>query len=72
MSNRFLSLEYLSHTGFIGFWLLFIGLLFTGIIFYFVFFRLNEDNDYYKNKERKVLDKETQRERIARLYPKKN
>ena len=72
MSNRFYSLEYLSPTGFIGFWVLFIGLLFTGIIFYFVFFRLSEDEDSYKDKKRKNLEKERQQERIAKLYPKKN
>jgi len=72
MNNSFLSLNYLSPTGFIGFWVLFIGLIFTGTIFYFVFFRLNEDNDSYKDKKRKNLEKEKQKERIARLYPKKN
>ena len=65
-------IHYLSPTGFIGFWVLFIGLIFTGIMFYFVFFRLNEDNDSYKDKERKKLAKEKQKERIARLYPKGN
>tara|TARA_B100000579_G_C22066206_1_gene503752 strand:- start:13 stop:231 length:219 start_codon:yes stop_codon:yes gene_type:complete len=72
MTNRFLNLDYLSPTGFIGFWVLFIGLIFTGIIFYFVFFRLNEDDYSYKDKQRKILEKEKQKERIASLYPKKN
>ena len=72
MNNRFISLEYLSPTGFIGFWILFIGLIFTGVILYFVFFRLNEDNDSYKDKLRKSLEKDEQKKRIARLYPKKN
>ena len=70
MSNSFFNLEYFSPTGFIGFWVLFIGLIFTGIIFYFVFFRLNIDDDSYNYKERKSLDKKKQKERIARLYPK--
>ena len=70
MNNKFVNLEYLSPTGFIGFWILFIGLIFTGIIFYFVFFRLNSDDESYNYRERKSLEKEKQKERIARLYPK--
>tara|TARA_B100000700_G_C14308334_1_gene518125 strand:+ start:102 stop:320 length:219 start_codon:yes stop_codon:yes gene_type:complete len=72
MRNNFLNLLYLSPTGFIGFWVLFVGLIFTGIMFYFVFFRLNENNDSYKDMKRKKLEKEKQKERIARLYPKGN
>ena len=70
MNNKFVNLEYLSPTGFIGFWILFIGLIFTGIIFYFVFFRINTDDESYNFRERKCLEKEQQKERIARLYPK--
>ena len=70
MKIIFLSLEYFSATGFIGFWVLFIGLIFTGVLFYFVFFRLNEDSESYKDKQRKKLEKELQKKRIARLYPK--
>ncbi len=62
--------EYFSPTVFIGFWILFIGLIFTGIIFYFVFFRINTDDESYNYRERKSLEKEKQKERIARLYPK--
>ena len=72
MEQGFFKLDYLSPTGFIGFWVLFIGLIFTGIIFYFVFFRLNEDEDSYKDKKRKNLAKERQKEEIAKLYPKEN
>ena len=72
MNNRYSNLEYLSPTGFIGFWVLFIGLIFTGIIFYFVFLRLNEDDGSYKDKERKYLEEEKQKEKIARLYPKED
>ena len=72
MNYSLLKLEYLSPTGVIGFWVLFIGLIFTGIIFFFVFLRLNEDGDSYKDKVRKNIEKETQKEKIARLYPKKN
>ena len=72
MNNRILNLNYLSHTGFIDFWVLFIGLIFTGIIFYFVFFRLNENNDSYKDKKRKRIEKDIQMEKISRLYPKEN
>ena len=72
MNNRYINLEYLSPTGFIGFWVLFIGLIFTGIIFYFVFLRLNEDDGSYKDKERKYLEEEKQKEKIARLYPKED
>ena len=70
MSKGLFNLDYLSPTGFIGFWVLFIGLIFTGIMFYFVFFRLNETDDSYKDKKRKKLEKENQRQKIARLYPK--
>ena len=72
MSNKFYSLENLSPTGFIGFWILFIGLIFTGIIFYFVFFRLNEDDESYKDRKRNNLEKEKQKAKIARLYPKED
>ena len=63
MNNKFVHLEYLSPTGFIGFWILFIGLIFTGIIFYFVFFRINTDDESYNFRERKCLEKEQQKER---------
>ena len=72
MRNSSLNIDYLSPTGFIGFWVLFIGLIFTGIMFYFVFFRLNEDDDSFKDRKRKILEKENQKQRIARLYPKEN
>ena len=65
-----LNINYLSPTGLIGFWILFIGLIFTGILFYFVFFRLNEDEYSYKDKERRKIEKENQKQKIARLYPK--
>ena len=70
MNNISLNIDYLSPTGVIGFWVLFIGLIFTGLMFYFVFFRLNEDDDSYKDRKRKKLEKENQTQRIARLYPK--
>jgi len=66
------NIEYLSPTGLIGFWVLFMGFIFTGVMFYFVFFKLNEDDDSFKDRKRKELEKENQKERIARLYPKKN
>ena len=72
MVYNFLNLIYLSPTGFIGFWVLFIGLIFTGMMFYFVFFRLNENDDSYKDMKRKKIEKEKQKEKIARLYPKGN
>ena len=37
---------------------MFIGLIFTGVMFYFVFFRLNGDDVSYKDRERKKLEKE--------------
>tara|TARA_B100000614_G_C14459611_1_gene457857 strand:+ start:205 stop:429 length:225 start_codon:yes stop_codon:yes gene_type:complete len=70
MSNNSFNINYLSPTGLIGFWVLFIGLIFTGIMFYFVFFNLNEGDDSYKDRRRKKLEKENQKHRIARLYPK--
>ena len=70
MSVNSLNINYLSPTGFIGFWILLIGFVFTGALFYFVFFRLNEDQDSFKDKERKRLEIENQKQRIARLYPK--
>ena len=70
MSVNSFNINYLSPTGLIGFWILFIGLIFTGVLFYFVFFRLNEDKDSYKDKERKKLEIENQKQKIARLYPK--
>ena len=70
MKNSFFNLDYLSPTGLIGFWVLFIGLIFTGVIFYYVFFRLNDNDDSYKDRQRKNLEREKQKERIARLYPK--
>ena len=70
MKNSSFNIDYLSPTGLIGFWVLFIGLIFTSVMFYFVFFRLSEDDDSYKDRKRKKLDKENQKKRIARLYPK--
>ena len=70
MKNGSDYINYLSPTGLIGFWVLFIGLIFTGIMFYFVIFRFNEDDVSYKDKERKKLEKERQKKKIARLYPK--
>ena len=70
MNNSSFDLNYLSPTGLIGFWVLLIGFIFTGIMFYFVFFSLNEDDDSYKDRQRKNLEKETQKQKIARLYPK--
>ena len=72
MRNNSFNIDYLSPTGLIGFWVLFIGLIFTGLMFYFVFFRLNEDVDSYKDRKRKNLEKEAQKKKIARLYPKGN
>jgi len=72
MKNSFFNLDYLSPTGLIGFWVLFTGLIFTGVIFYYVFFRLNDNDDSYKDRQRKNLEREKQKERIARLYPKEN
>ena len=70
MNNSTFDINYLSPTGLIGFWVLLIGFIFTGIMFYFVFFRLNEDDYSYKDRKRKKLANENQAERIARLYPK--
>tara|TARA_B100000965_G_scaffold8705_1_gene6736 strand:+ start:335 stop:547 length:213 start_codon:yes stop_codon:yes gene_type:complete len=70
MDHSSFNIDYLSPTGFIGFWILFIGLIFTGVMFYFVFFRLNENDDSYKDRKRKKLEKDSQEKRIARLYPK--
>ena len=70
MDHSSFNIDYLSPTGFIGFWILFIGLIFTGIMFYFVFFRLNENDDSYKDRKRKKLEQDSQEKRIARLYPK--
>ena len=69
MRNSFFHLDYFSPTGLIGFWVLFIGLIFTGTMFYFVFFRLNNE-DSYKDKKQKRIEKENQKQRISRLYPK--
>ena len=70
MPNDLFKIDYLSPTGFIGFWVLFIGLIFTGIMFYFVFFRLTLNNDSYKDRERKEQEKAKQKATIERLYPK--
>ena len=70
MNNISFDINYLSPTGLIGFWVLLIGFIFAGIMFYFVFFRLNEDEDSYKDKQRQKLEKENQKQRIERLYPK--
>ena len=72
MTSSSLNIEYLSSTGLIGFWVLFIGFIFTGIMFYFVFFRLNRNDNLFKDRERRTSEKEKQKERIAKLYPTKN
>ncbi len=70
MRNISFNIDYLSPKGLIGFWVLFTGLIFTGVMFYFVFFRLDEDDDSCKDRNRKRLEKVNQKQRIARLYPK--
>ena len=70
MINTIINLEYFSPTGLVGFLILSIGLIFTGIMFYFVFFRLTDDEHSFKDKKRSLLKKEKQKERIAKLYPK--
>ena len=70
MRDVYFNIDYLSPTGLIGFWVLFIGLIFTSVMFYFVFFRLDEDDYSYKDRKRKNLEKENQKQKIARLYPK--
>ena len=70
MNNGSFNIDYLSPTGLIGFWILFIGLVFTGVMFYFVFFKLDEGDDSYKDMKRKLLEKDNQKQKIARLYPK--
>ena len=71
MNNSPFDISYLSPTGLIGFWVLLIGFIFTGIMFYFVFFRLNENDSSCKDRKRGELEKENQKQRIARLYPKR-
>ena len=63
MNNGSFNIDYLSPTGLIGFWILFIGLIFTGIMFYYVFFRLNQDKNSYKDKKRKELEKRVKKKR---------
>ena len=70
MSDSAFKIEYLSPSGLIGFWVLFIRLIFTGVMFYFVFFRFNDENVSYKDRKRIKLEKEDQKRKIARLYPK--
>ena len=70
MRNSSLNIDYLSPTGLIGFWVLFIGLIFTGLMFYFVFFKFNENDASYNDRKRKKQAQEDQKQRIARLYPK--
>tara|TARA_Y100001968_G_C19076988_1_gene581188 strand:- start:213 stop:428 length:216 start_codon:yes stop_codon:yes gene_type:complete len=70
MKNGSVYIDYLSPTGLIGFWVLFIGLIFTGVMFYFVFFRFNENDVSHMDKKRIKLEKEEQKRKIAKLYPK--
>ena len=72
MIRDLLKIDYLSPTGFIGFWVLFIGLIFTGMMFYFVFFKLNLVDDSFKDKERRKREREEQEAKIAKLYPKEH
>lgn len=70
MNNSYFNIQYLSPTGFIGFWILFVGLLFTGMMYFFVFSKLSNDDYSYKDRKRNELAKETQKEKIGKLYPK--
>ena len=70
MRNSSFNIEYFRLQVYLVFCLLFIGLSFTGVMFYFVFFRLNKDDASYKDRKRKKLETETQKKKIARLYPK--
>ena len=70
MRNISLNIDYLSPTGLIGFWVLFIGLVFTSVMFYFVFFRLDVEDIAYKDRKKTTIKNENQKQKIARLYPK--
>ena len=72
MTFSSINLNYLSPTGFIGFWILLVGLIFTSSMFFFVFFRLNKDDASYKDRVRTKLAREEQKAKIAKLYPKQN
>ena len=72
MTFSSINLNYLSPTGFIGFWILLVGLIFTSSMFFFVFFRLNKDDTSYKDRVRTKLAREEQKAKIAKLYPKQN
>tara|TARA_B100001250_G_C19460356_1_gene639941 strand:- start:9 stop:260 length:252 start_codon:yes stop_codon:yes gene_type:complete len=67
MRNSPFNIHYLFPTELIGFWVLLIG-----VMFYFVFFRLNEDDNSYKDRKRKKIEKENEKQIIARFYPKGN
>ncbi len=72
MSIELFNFDYITYKVIIGFLLLFIGIIFTGIMFYFVFFRLNQDYYSFNYRNRIKLEREKQKERIAKLYPKEN
>ena len=67
-----LKTDYLSPIGFLGFWVLFIGLISTSIMFYFVFFKLNLVEDSFEDRERRKQERKEQKEKVEKLYPKEN
>ncbi len=71
INNGLCNLEYLFPSGFIWFLFLFIGLIFTGIIFYYVFFRLNVGNYSYKDNKRKNWDRKATEEDSEALSERK-
>tara|TARA_Y100001968_G_C18959268_1_gene526875 strand:+ start:338 stop:577 length:240 start_codon:yes stop_codon:yes gene_type:complete len=62
--------DYLSPTGSVGMIIIIIGVIFSGLMG-MVFYKVNNDSDSLRDKERKKEIQNEQRRKISRLYPKK-
>ena len=60
--------DYLSPTGSIGIIIIITGIIFSGLMG-MVFYKVKNDSDSLKDRERKQAAKDEQKRKIARLYP---
>ena len=68
MEKNGFNFDYLSPTGRIGIILIITGIIFSGLMG-MVFYKVNNDSDSLKDRERKQAAKDEQKRKIARLYP---
>jgi len=68
--NSVIDLKIFSPTEPIGIFILFIGLIFSGMIFYIIY-AVSTNKESLEDKKIRNLREETQKEKIEKLFPKK-